>query len=327
VNEAASPPASTGAEERRRILAARGWETERERAAALRELLAEPLPHIFLFSYSQIRHRDRALQHTRDLLVWLSRNLADVPEGRPLDHWIFERLATEGPTKLPLRLSELGPEPTQVLTEPPNEQYLQSYPTSHQFRDAYHEYRRLPADETLRSRAGWGQAERDLTHFVQGHFSEEGADVANARVPIRHRVKRTLKPGRVIPIALFAAAIGWILVLRHENAGLREQLASLAVSPDGERPAGLRAVGPAQITERSSDLVLTWPRALGADLYSVVVASEKMDTLWVGDSLRAARCTIPFAVLPPGRHFLYRIDAWAKDQRIASSGFVAYPAI
>lgn len=327
MNEAAPTNAYelSRSEERRRILAARGWETERERAHALRELLAEPLPHIFLFSYSQLRHRDRALQHTRDLLVWLSRHLADVPEDRPLDHWIFDRLATDGPTKLPLRLSELGPEPTQVLTEPPNEQYLQSYPTTRQFLATYQEYRRFPSDEALRARAGWPQAERDLKHFIQGHFSEEGADTDSARIPLRHRLKRAIRPWRVIQTAILIGATAWILMLRHENADLRAQIADHPASAGDSRTS--RTLGPARVTEGATDIVLSWPRTLGAEVYSVVVTSEKMDTLWVADSLRAPHCEVPFTALPAERQFVYRIDAWARNQKIASSGFVAYPPI
>lgn len=329
MNEAAPTTAqdTSRSDERRRILAARGWETERERAHALRELLAEPLPHIFLFSYSQLRHRDRALQHTRDLLVWLSRHLADVPEDRPLDHWIFDRLATDGPTKLPLRLSELGPEPTQVLTEPPNQHYLQSYPTTRQFLAAYQEYRRLPSDEALRARAGWAQAERDLRHFIQGHFSEEGADTANARVPMRIRMKRSIRPLRVFQFLLLITAVTWISVLRHENAELRAQLSNLPQMANGDTRTATRSLGTVRVDNTSTGVALSWARALGAERYSVVITSQKMDTLCVRDSLLAPRCDVPFTEVPAGQPFLYRIDAWTKNQKIASSGMVAYPPI
>lgn len=97
--------------EREKLLAARGWEADRERTAVLRELLGRSVERVYLWAFSRLRSRDRASELTRNTLLWASRSLGSVPEGRLLDHWIFEHLSTETPARLDLLRSELGPEP------------------------------------------------------------------------------------------------------------------------------------------------------------------------------------------------------------------------
>ncbi|MCA9728945.1 MAG: hypothetical protein KC729_14735 [Candidatus Eisenbacteria bacterium] len=318
--------------ERRRILAARGWEHDRQRVHALRELLSEPLPHIFLWSYSQLRNRDRAIQNTRDALVWMSRHLGEVPEEHPVDRWIFEHIALESPAQLAVRRSELGPEPALALGDQPNEQYLESYPTSQKYRSAYAEYRAAPQDPALLARSGWALAEADLRHFVEGHFSEEGAGAA-ARPPLRQRQRYRLRRVPVlqwVQLLLFALAIGWIALLWHENAQLKQQLLSAAVPNAAPRVPALAQVRGHQVTHTTQAWIIGWDAIAGADGYTVSIMTEKMDTLLVRDKLSTARCMIPvnqlIGVTPDGP-FLYKIDAYRHGHVIATSGYVAYPPI
>lgn len=317
--------------ERRRILAARGWEHDRQRVHALRELLSESLQHIFLWSYAQLRNRDRAIQNTRDTLVWMSRHVGEIPEQHPVDSWVFERIALESPAQIAIRRSELGPEPALALGDQPNEQYLQSYPASQKYRAAYAEYSSMPQDTTLIARSGWTIAESDLRHFVEGHFSEEGAGADVSRPPLRQRLQlRRISVRRWIQIALVLGAAVWIWLLRAENADLKRLLAASRTPATNPTSPQLGTVQGFNVMHTAQAWIIGWDVVTGADNYTVSIMTEKMNSLLVREKVPTARCMIPAGQLPQiaaDGSFLYKIDAFRRGELVASSGYVAYPPI
>lgn len=317
--------------ERRRILAARGWEHDRQRVHALRELLSESIQHIFLWSYAQLRNRDRAIQNTRDTLVWMSRNIGEIPEQHPVEGWVFEHIALETPAQIAIRRSELGPEPALVLSDQPNEQYLQSYPASQKLRAAFLEYTAMPRDAALIARSGWAMAEADLRHFVEGHFSEEGAGQDVSSPPLRHRLNlRRISIRRWLQIAILVGAAAWIWLLRAENADLKQQLTASQETAPPPSPPEVGTIEGYKVMHTAQAWIIGWDVVTGADSYSVSIMTEKMSSLLFRDNLTKARCLIPAGSLPeikPDGSFLYKIDAFHRGKLVASSGYVAHPPI
>lgn len=320
--------------ERRRILAARGWEHDRQRVHALRELLSESIQQIFLWSYAQLRNRDRAIQNTRDTLVWMSRHIGEIPEQHPVESWVFEHIALETPAQIAIRRSELGPEPALALGSRPNEQYLESYPASQKLRAAYLEYTAMPRDATLIARSGWAMAETDLRHFVEGHFSEEGAVPDASSPPLRQRLSlRRVPVRRWLQLAVLVAVAAWIWSLRAENAELRRQLAASRETTSSSSTPSAPEVGTIEgchVMHTARSWIIGWDKVVGADSYSVSIMTEKMSELLSLTNLTTARCMILADSLPTvaaDGSFLYKVDAFRRGKLVASSGYVAYPPI
>lgn len=319
--------------EREKLLAARGWEADRERTGVLRELLGRSVQNVYLWSFSRLRSRDRALEVTRNTLLWASRSIGRVPEGRLLDHWIFEHLATETPVRLDLRRSELGPEPCLVLGEDANLHYLSAYPACEALRAAYEEYRRIGEDAQLVTRAGWGTAAEDLTRFLEGHFGDENAQPSEVRDPILHRLGR-VGLRKVFPLLLVAGLAAYTVWLRQENAELRAALESASTAAPRETvaaqdPAPERLNGLA-LSVGEDALTFTWEAFAGADSYRLVICNAKMDTLFVRPNIRTARTMVRVADVPgftPEGSYVFKVEGFKGAGIVARSPMVPHPPI
>lgn len=318
--------------EREKLLAARGWEADRERTGVLRELLGRSVQRIFLWAFSQVRSRDRAVDITRNTLLRASRTLGQVPEGRLLDHWIFEHLATETPARLDVRRSELGPEPCQVLGDEPNEYYLEAYPACAELRTAYLTYRTLPSDPLLVKRSGWSIVEPDLERFLLGHFGEENAQASETKDPLLHRIRR-LRLRQAFPLLAFLALLLYAGWLRRENATLESELeaaraqAEAAQADEEVEPAAVRDLA---LTVSPEFLTFTWQAVSLVESYRLVLLTAKMDTLLVKENIRTPRTMVQRQDVPeftPDGSYVFKVEGLRRGAVIASSGMSAYPAI
>lgn len=325
------------AEERQKLLAARGWEADRERTGVLRELLGRSVEHVYLWSFSRLRSRDKALELTRNTLLWASRSLCSVPEGRLLDHWIFEHLATETPVRLDLLRSELGPEPCQVLGDEPNLHYLEAYPECRALQDAYTSYRNLPSDTQLVQRAGWASSRPDLERFLEGHFGEENAQQSERKDPLPHRLGR-VGFRQLLPLALIVGLAGYAWWLRSENAELRAALAekptpttieSTDPNPE-ETDTSLGHVRNLGLEVTDEFLTFSWDGSSRAEFYRLVFMNAKMDTITVKSNIGTSRTMMRREELPafdPNASYVYKVDAIRSDRVIATSGMTTYPPL
>ncbi len=324
--------------EHEKRLAARGWESDRDRSGVLRELLSRSVQRVYLWAYSQLRARDKAMVETRNALLWASRTLDQVPEGRLLDHWIFEYLATESAAKLKLKRSELGPEPCQVLGDTPNMHYLESYPTCGELREEFLKYRDIPNDSVIVKRSGWDTAEADLDRFLQGHFGDEFAHSSEAKDPLRHRLRRT-RFRTLLRFVVFAALVGWIALLQMENRALKRQLEEPATEvsettpnisePDISSPS-MGSIRDVALETDVQRLTFRWEPYPDADSYRVILMSSKMDTLFTRPNVRGEAAIIRRAELPDSTapdSYLYKIEALQRDEVIAMSRMATYPPI
>lgn len=327
--------------ERQRILAARGWEEDRDRTEVLRELLAAQLERIYLWSYARLRNRHQAVDYTRSVLVWISRSLGAIPEGCSLDAWVFEQLAVEGKHALPLKRSELGQEPRLVLSEFPNERYLIDYPMTKVLLDAFREYEALPTDLQLVGRSGWSIAAKDLNQFLEAHFGEESAETLQTRDPLSVRLSWRRWSFRTwVTVLATVGATATILTLAIQNHELRSELASRA---DGSGPGGTDGTPP---TEESSNhvariqggamipndrlILFAWSPVVEATSYDVLLFTAKMDTLYQRSGILAPRWTVRREEIPgfdPANSCLFKVDAFRGSDLIGTTGFVPYPSL
>ena len=322
--------------EREKLLAARGWETDRERTVVLRELLERSLQRVFLWSFSQLRSRDKAVELTRNTLLWASRTLGQVPEGRLLDHWIFEHLAADTPARLDLLRSELGPEPCQVLGEGANQYYLEAYPACGELRSAYLTYQAMSEDNLLVKRAGWSVVRGDLERFLEGHFGEENAQASETKDPLPHRLGR-LSFRQTLPILLFLGLLGYVVWLRGENEEL--QIALDAEIAQHQTPATAQQETPTapghlrNLTLEVGEqlLTLSWDPVSRADSYRLVFLTAKMDTLLFKANISTARTMVRLEELhgfdPQTSSCVYKVEGLRGERVIATSGMVIYPPI
>ena len=326
----------TPASEREKLLAARGWEADRERTVVLRELLLRSVQRVYLWAFAQLRSRDKALELTRNTLLWASRTLGQVPEGRLLDHWIFEHLAADTPARLDLRRSELGPEPCQVLGEDANDHYLEAYPACEALRKAYFEYQALPEDVQLVKRAGWAGVEDDLGRFLEGHFGEENAQASESRDPLPHRLGR-VGFRQMLPILLFIGLLGYVFWLRRENDALQATLdAEIAKHGEPAEAPAEAPPSPGRLRNLSLDvgdqfLTFTWDGFSRTDTYQLVFLTAKMDTLFYRPSITSPRTMVRREELPgfdpEHSSYVYKVEGIRDGRIIVTSGMVTYPPI
>ncbi|MEZ4649888.1 MAG: hypothetical protein R3E97_14085 [Candidatus Eisenbacteria bacterium] len=325
------------AEERQKLLAARGWEADRERTGVLRELLGRSVERVYLWSFSRLRSRDKALELTRNTLLWASRSLCSVPEGRLLDHWIFEHLATETSVRLDLLRSELGPEPCQVLGDEPNLHYLEAYPECRALQDAYASYRALPTDAQLVQRSGWATVQADLERFLEGHFGEEHAQQSERKDPLGHRLGR-VGLRQLLPVLLILGLAGYAWWLRAQNIELRAALAEK--TPAGEIESAEARPDPAETSlgqvrnlglEVSDEfLTFSWDGSSRAEFYRLVLMNAKMDTMTVKSNIVTSRTMVrrDEASFVRSRSVVrLKVDAVRSNRVIATSGMTTYPPL
>jgi hypothetical protein len=321
-------------DERQRVLAARGWESDRDRTRDLRSLLSDHTQRIFVWFYDRVRSRDRAVELTRGALVWTSRTLDQIPEDRTLDNWIFEHLATETAARLDLRRSELGPEPTLVLGDDPNTHYLESYPTSRTFLDAHTQYRNNLEDAALLKRSGWSQVRDDIEHFLDGHFGEETPDEGNEHSPLRQRLRKQMGFRQYFELALVAFILYRVADMYLENRQLKQDVArlqtALAQPSPGDSGTPLAEIRSPQLEPNGADLRFRWQAVDGATSYRLTLYNSKMEELWTRTDIEVATVTIPTAEIggfDTGGSYLFRVDGMKGADVVASSGFITYPPI
>ncbi len=322
-------------DERQRVLAARGWETDRDRNRVLRGLLSDHTQRIYLWFYDRTRSRDRAVELTRAALIWVSRTLNEIPEDRTLDAWVFEHLATETAARLDLRRSELGPEPTLVLGDNPNTHYLESYPTSRVFLDAHGHYQNTLNDSTLLKRSGWDQVKGDVEHFLDGHFGEETPDEGRETSPLRHRLSRK-RVGfkQYFQLAVLAFVIFRIVDMYLENRQLKQDVtrlqAALAEPTPGDTGTDLTEIQSPQLEPNGADLQFQWQPVEGVTSYRLTLYDSKMEELWRQEEISTPNMTVSVADIggfDTEGSYLFRIEGLSSRGVIASTGFVTYPAI
>lgn len=334
--------------ERQRILAARGWESDRDRTEVLRELLSPHLERIFLWGYSRTRNRDQALDLTRTTLMWVSRTLGDIPDDCSLDAWVFEHLAVESRARLPLVRSELGQAPRLVLSDFPNERYLVDYPETKKLLDAFRAYLGLPSDLHLVSRSGWSRAAEDLYRFMGAQFGEEGAGRPPAQRTARARLLRAIaNPRRLFGVAAAAVLVLGVAHLWTENRDLRRQIVSLSAQTaaiDAKPPGGATAseplhggtdpgrisLTPANAQIQDDALVLQWNGARDAAFYRVTLCTARMDTLYRRNGVREPHHRIPISEITgfsTESNYLFKVDAMRGMEMIGSTGYMPYPRI
>ena len=330
--------------ERQRILAARGWESDRDRTEVLRELLTPHLERVFLWSYSRLRNRDQALDLTRSTLMWVSRTLTEIPEDCSLDAWIFEQLAVESRARLPLVRSELGQAPRLVLDDFPNERYLVDYPETKKLLDAFRNYMSLPSDLHLVSRSGWSRAAEDLHHFMEAQFGEKDTPHPPSRLPRSMRILHELGNPKVIGSAVIvAAALALVLNLWLDKRRLESEVNELRAvvatlhdeSPGNLDPAGESAgdrisLAPASAELDGDRLTVTWATLGDAAFYRLVFCTARMDTLYWRNGIRDSHHDIPvkdISNFSPEGNYLFKVDAMRGMEVLGSTGYLPYPPI
>lgn len=216
-------------QEVKRILAARGWESDADRRAVLRELLTEQLRHAYLWSYSLHRSRGRAVERTRRAMLHAAHSLGRIPEGCSFGGWLFLTLINEGAapqsgeakraaaTPLTSGGVSFGGEGTSVCPEPARVIAMLDSPEETGAADAdllrhvegcracvglqneYRTYRSDGWDTALIERSAWSAAEQDLVRFMSGYFGEIHPGAPSAKAPMAQRLPlMRMSPARAL---------------------------------------------------------------------------------------------------------------------------------
>ncbi len=334
------------AAERKRILAASGWEREPERREVLQELIQEHTRRIYLHTYTETRKRASALDKARHALLRAARSLSRIPESCSLSAWIFLDLADQ------MRAEAECPEPWHVLykaeieTDAPwldagkadvefdaaaFERHLDAHPHCRLLLDAYRRYLALPSQLDLSRRAGLEQANEDLQRFLCAQFCrDEPVAVDSGRnwrvlfPPLKMRVSRWIG----VAIAAVAVTLG-VLFIRawfSRQPQWTESEATIASSlPEPVPPTGLSpAPMEGSMLETEGDyLVFRWDRIQEADGYRFAVLTAKLDTVYVSAVQRQSGIRVPGETIRgthDGGHYLFRVDGVREGQVVASTG-------